>query len=178
MRRNPLPALSALALAAGLALAPPASGAAAEAGTARPATRPPAPAPALTPEHAAQLTAAMRATAEYHDPGHAEADGFVQTSDCTPGKGVHYVSAVAEGPGELAPERPNALVYDRRPDGGLVLRGVEYVSRTPATLFGREFQQSPAVGYYTLHVWLWQTRAADLFAADNPALACRQGRAR
>ncbi|MBL1066975.1 hypothetical protein [Streptomyces sp. 7-21] len=122
--------------------------------------------------YAGQLLAAKAATAPYRDVARAESDGYQQTSPCTPEKGIHYLREVAQGPEELDVLRPNALVYDAGPDGTLVLHGIEYVSHTPATLFGQEFEQSPAVGYYTLHVWLWEPAPHDLFAADNPRLTC------
>lgn len=115
-----------------------------------------------------------RATVAYHDPAAAEADGFVQSSTCNPGKGIHFLRSVAETPEELDIARPNALVYAPTADGRLRLHGIEYVSRTPATLFGIPFQQSEAVHYYTLHVWIWERAPEDLFAADNPRITCEE----
>jgi hypothetical protein len=118
------------------------------------------------------LIAAKWATADYHNVAAAEADGFTRSSSCVPGKGIHFLRSVAEGPQDLDLTRPNALVYAPRPDGGLKLLGIEFVSKTPATLFGRAFELSRAVHYYTLHVWIWERSPDDLFAADNPRITC------
>lgn len=119
-----------------------------------------------------QLATVRRVTAAYHDSAQAEADGFERTSPCVPEKGVHFLRSVAEGQDDLAVDQPNALVYHPRADGSLELRGVEYVSETPATLFGRDFELSSGINLYTLHLWVWEHRPDDLFAPDNPRLTC------
>jgi hypothetical protein len=167
MRRNTIGAIGTItALALALAFTPTLHPAGALAAPRHPGTR------AAGQTAHAGLIAAKAATAPYHDVAEAEADGYVRTSECSPGKGIHYLRSVAEGQDELDVAQPNALVYAPRPDGGLKLLGVEYVSHTPATLFGHAFEQSSAVFYYTLHVWLWDSRPDDLFAADNPHITC------
>jgi hypothetical protein len=173
MYRNPLAALGALSLAVTLSLNP--AGVARAEDPATDAGAAPVPVPGLGSggqDVWSVLNEVKRVTAAYHDVAAAEADGYRQSSTCQPGKGIHYLRSVAEGPEELVLDQPNALVYAPRPDGELKLLGIEYVSRTPATLFGREFQQSPAVFYYTLHVWVWENGPEDLFAADNPRITC------
>jgi hypothetical protein len=160
MTRNALAFLAALGLTLTLALTP--TGA-----LAHPA------ADASTGTIWPYLRSLKEATAAYRDPAAAEADGYRRTSDCLPEKGIHYLRSVAEGPEELDLTKPNALVYAPRPGGGLKLLGVEFVSRTPATLFGNAFQLSKAVFYYTLHVWIWERAPEDLFAADNPRITCK-----
>ncbi|MGP3971079.1 hypothetical protein [Streptomyces sp. 6N223] len=160
MNRNALASLVALGLIVTLALNP-SSGA-----LAHPATD------AGTEEIWTHFGSLKGATAAYRDVAAAEADGYVRTSDCVAGKGIHYLRTVAEGPDELDIARPNALVYAPRADGSLELHGIEYVSRTPATLFGVPFELSKAVYHYTLHVWLWEKSPEDLFAADNPRITC------
>jgi hypothetical protein len=168
MRRNTLGAIAALGLALTLALNP-AGALAVHPGQ---DTDTDTDADASGAHVRVPLLTAQAVTKPYHDVAEAEADGYVRTSDCSPGKGIHYLRSVAEGQEELDPTRPNALVYAPRPDGSLKLLGVEYVSHTPATLFGHAFLQSTFVFYYTLHIWLWDHRPDDLFAADNPHITC------
>jgi hypothetical protein len=169
MRKSTLAALTVVGLAATLASYP----TGALAGTSGP-DRAPDQVLDLTGEpYATDLIAAKAATAPYRDVAEAEADGYVLSSPmCVPSKGVHYLRSVAESPEELVITEPNALVYAPTSNGGLKLLGVEYVSRVPATLFGRDFEQSGAVHYYTLHVWLWEKEPVELIAADNPHITC------
>ncbi|MDT0267436.1 hypothetical protein RM844_14185 [Streptomyces sp. DSM 44915] len=120
------------------------------------------------------LATVKRATAAYHDVTRAEADGFVRTSECLPEKGLHYLRSVADSAEDLDLTRPNVLVYEPYPDGGLRLLGVEYASRTPGEFLGQELEPSSVVPYYLLHVWVWdeEADADDIFAADNPRITC------
>ncbi len=169
MRNSILAALTAVGLAVTLASYP--TGALAT--TAGPDHEPERVLDLTSEEYAVDLIAAKGATAPYQEVSEAEADGYVLTSPmCVPSKGIHYLRSVADTQEELKITEPNALVYAPSADGSLKLLGVEYVSHLPATLFGRDFEQSGAVHYYTLHVWLWQKAPAELISADNPQITC------
>src|SRR5437764_260904 len=83
------------------------------------------------------LANARDATAIYTDPPAALAGGYSLLTDAAglacidmPGQGamgVHYVNGTLIQSGALDPARPQALVYEVRPNGGLQLAAVEYV---------------------------------------------------
>ena len=79
--------------------------------------------------------------------------------------------------------KPEALVYASRPNGKLRLVAVEWVVpgansnppgvSAPPTVLGHEMViLVPAVGFYTLHAWIWQYNPAGLFAHWNPNVTC------
>ncbi|WP_461010060.1 hypothetical protein [Streptomyces capparidis] len=120
-----------------------------------------------------KLNELARATAKYQRLDRALADGYRQVSGCVPGMGYHYGKAPAQGQKDLVVLRPNALVYAPQGQGGRQFVAVEYVSRTPATLFGRAFDPpAPGVPYYTLHVWLWKYNPHGVLNPTNPRVVC------
>jgi hypothetical protein len=79
--------------------------------------------------------------------------------------------------------KPEGLVYAPAPNGGLKLVALEYVVpgarsnppgvSAPPTVLGHEMQiLVPAVGFYTLHVWVWGHNSAGMFAHWSPDVAC------
>jgi hypothetical protein len=79
--------------------------------------------------------------------------------------------------------KPEGLVYAPAPEGGLRLVALEYVVpgagsnppgvSEPPTVFGREMViLVPAVGFYTLHIWVWGHNPAGMFASWNPEVSC------
>jgi hypothetical protein len=132
----------------------------------------------LAPGIGAELAQVRAATARYHDVEAALADGFAPPPDghCVDGPdgamGYHYVHMGRVG--QLDPTLPQVLLYAPRPDGGLRLVGVEYLSPTGGELFGQPFRDfSPPFGDDTaLHVWLWQANPAGMFASFNPNVRC------
>ena len=152
-----------------------------------------------------QLAAARAATARFHDLAAAHHAGYSAvvadlagiTCIDDPGvgaMGVHYLN-----PG-LAPElfdpgavanvdasTPELLVYAPGPNGQKRLVALEYLAlkaswdahhAAPPSLFGREFDVTPAGNryglpdFYSLHAWIWDPNPADLFAPWNPRLTC------
>ena len=75
-----------------------------------------------------QLAAVRAATAKYHDPAAALADGYLPTEFCVAspngGMGMHYVNPSRVG--KLDPLRPDVLLYEPTP-GGPRLVAVEYL---------------------------------------------------
>lgn len=140
------------------------------------------------------LARARAGTARYLYEPLAVADGYVRGGDeeCVevPGlgaMGIHYVNFGRLG--QLDPARPDTLLYVNGPGGRRQLVAVEYsqVDRDQnlatdddrPSLFGQPFD-GPMPGHfpgqpvhYDLHVWLWRTNPAGLFAPFNPALSCR-----
>lgn len=97
--------------------------------------------------------------------------------------GYHYFNKELIDDLAVDPLRPEGLVYAPGQKGNLKLVAVEYVVpgansnppgvSEPPTLFGREMQiLVPAVGFYTLHAWVWSTNPAGIFAHWSPEVTC------
>ncbi len=138
------------------------------------------------------LATARQATAKYHDPAVAVADGYHATDQCVavPGLGTmgyHYVKFESITPQHPEVAKPGGLLYIPSSDGPRLV-GVEYfqVDRDQdvqtdgdrPTLFGVPFD-GPMPGHepgmpvhYDLHVWTWAHNPDGMFAQWNPALSC------
>ena len=76
-------------------------------------------------------------------------------------------------------EKPEILLYEKRPDGSYRLNGVEYIipyrlwpkDSVPPKLMGRDMLKSDELLWYT-HMWIWTPNSAGLFADWNPAVKC------
>jgi hypothetical protein len=135
------------------------------------------------------------ATAIYHDLAAAEEAGYGKFLDCFThgeelGMGQHYVSGELVGDDVLDPLLPEALVYEPREDGTMLLSAFEYLvfadvwdpegeGREAPTLFGQEFAlktnipDTPPV--WALHIWVWAHNPEGLFADYNPLVRCLDG---
>lgn len=135
------------------------------------------------------------ATAQYHDLETATEDGYGKFLDCfthgdAMGMGQHYVNGELVGDDVLDPLLPEALVYEPREDGTMLLSAFEYLvfadvwdpndeGREPPTLFGQEFSlktnipDTPPV--WALHIWVWAHNPEGLFADYNPLVRCPDG---
>ncbi len=83
-------------------------------------------------EESGPLDQVRRATSGYRDVSRALAAGYVQFFGCVHeplagAMGTHFVNAALVGDGKIDAARPEALMYDIRPDGRLDLLGAEYV---------------------------------------------------
>jgi hypothetical protein len=146
----------------------------------------------LSPE-TSQLIAKVRgATAEFRDVDKAIKAGYGKFQDCFKnekigGMGQHYVSGDLAGDDKLDPLKPEALVYEPREDGSLILVALEYLvfkdkwdpnntGRKPPVLLDQEFHlktdipETPPV--WVLHIWLWSHNPEGLFADYNPIIFC------
>ena len=156
--------------------------------------------PKLSPE----LEPVRAALDKYQDPILAVHDGYFSTVGCIEypagghegtmqyapgGMGVHFLNLQLIGP-TLDPAKPQVLIYE--PDGDkLRLVAAEWfvpvqaAGGTRPTIFGKELQgpmeghtplMAEGLHHYDLHVWLWKTNPAGVFAPTNPALKCpKQG---
>jgi len=97
--------------------------------------------------------------------------------------GYHYFNKALIDDLVIDPLRPEGLVYAPGADGGLKLVAVEYVvpgpNSNPAgpaeapTVLGQGMHiLVPAVGFHTLHAWIWTTNPAGMFAHWNPEVTC------
>jgi hypothetical protein len=135
----------------------------------------------------ASLAEVRAATARYHHPSVAAAEGFVDVDgECVAdptagGMGIHYgrFDRLDE---HLDAGQPEILLYEPA-EGRNRLVGVEYVVLAPVdqppTLFGQPFEQGPEVAdgtaIWALHVWVWRHNPAGTFAAFNPNVSCPTG---
>lgn len=136
----------------------------------------------------AELKQSLR---KYQDVSVAEAEGFVPASECTEspegGMGVHYLHP-ARAAAPVDATAPAILLYQPTADGGLRLMGAEWFQADadqdlttdddrPA-LWGQPFS-GPMPGHdpmmpvhYDLHVWLYDSNPAGVFADWNPSVSC------
>lgn len=97
--------------------------------------------------------------------------------------GYHYFNKALIDDLVVDPLEPEGLVYAPGPDGRLQLAAVEYVVpglasnppgvSAPPSVLGMEMViLVPAVGFYTLHAWVWRHNPAGMFAHWNPEVVC------
>jgi hypothetical protein len=97
--------------------------------------------------------------------------------------GYHYFNKELIDDLVVEPLKPDGLVYAPGPDGDLQLAAVEYVVpglasnppgvSEPPKVFGMDMViLVPAVGFYTLHAWVWRNNPAGMFAHWNPEVVC------
>ena len=146
----------------------------------------------------ADLAKVRRATAQFHSVEAAEAagyelgyvngDGVRIITGCiahpTDGAmGYHYFNKDLVDDLTVDPLRPEVLVYAPTPSGKLKFVAVEYVVpgansnppgvSAPPSVFGMEMHiLVPAVGFYTLHAWIWHHNPSGMFNDWNPRVTC------
>jgi hypothetical protein len=97
--------------------------------------------------------------------------------------GYHYFKQALVADNAVDPLKPEALVYESAPDGGLKLVAVEWVVRGPNTnppgvptapsVLGMPMHiLVPAVGFWLKHAWIWKHNPAGMFADWNPEVTC------
>jgi hypothetical protein len=148
--------------------------------------------PEFTEETALLISEVRGATAPFRDLDVALEAGYGAFLTCfrhgdNLGMGQHYVNGELVGDDVLDPLQPEALVYEPREDGSMILVAFEYLvfadvwdpegtGREAPTLFGQEFAlktnipDTPPV--WALHIWLWTHNPEGLFADFNPLVFC------
>jgi hypothetical protein len=77
-------------------------------------------------------------------------------------------------------EKPQILLYERKPDGSYRLNGVEFIipyglhprDSSPPVLMGQRLRHEDTLGLWYLHVWAWTTNPDGVFANFNPTVRC------
>jgi hypothetical protein len=130
----------------------------------------------------AQLRAS---TAAFHDIDSAVAAGYARTvRDCLVHEhhgamGYHHANrGLADATLEV--ERPEILLYEKRPGGGYVLNGVEYIvpyrawsrDSVPPVMMGQKLKREDNLQIWYLHVWAWSQNPEGLFADFHPDVTC------
>ena len=131
-------------------------------------------------------------TERFRDVRVAEAEGYQLLFGCVSGSdygamGLHFVNLSLVGDGELDATRPEIVIYEPLPDGGLRLTGADYLvfadawdtthQATPQ-LMGQLlhlFESPNRFGlppFYTLHVWAWKDNPNGTFVNWHPQVSC------
>jgi hypothetical protein len=129
------------------------------------------------------------ATARFQASEHAVAAGYESTTQCIEkqpegGMGFHFDNRALRD-AVLDVEKPEVLVYERRPDGSFKLNGVEYIvplsawkKSEPPTIMGQKLKRAESLGFWYLHAWIWEASPSGLFADWNPRVKCAKLEAR
>ena len=138
---------------------------------------------ALTPDMLKAIAQVRQATAVFHDITVAQAAGYnVQfPPGCaelpgTGAQGFHWINnGLVDDKVELL--KPELVMYEPKPGGGMQLVGVDYVvplsaSAEPPTLLGVPFAPLEALGVWALHIWAWRPNPDGTFAMWNPRVSC------
>jgi hypothetical protein len=92
--------------------------------------------------------------------------------------GIHFNNPTLRD-ATLDVEKPEVLVYEKRPDGTLQLNGVEFLvpftawsKAEPPSIMGQSLKRADSLGFWYLHVWNWTANPSGLFADWNPTVKC------
>ena len=125
------------------------------------------------------------ATVRFHSTDQANRAGYFDNAlpcfDQGPnGMGEHLVNGtLLDDDGALDAARPEALVYEVRPQGGWKLVAVEFIvlfDDAPADgpapeLFGQPFTQHPTLPLWKLHAWVPRDNPLGVFTDYSPDVA-------
>jgi hypothetical protein len=131
-------------------------------------------------------------TERFKDVSVAEAEGYALQFGCVTGPdvgamGLHFVNGALVNAGELDPTRPQIVIYEPTPNGGLRLIGADFLvladawdkkKQGPPELMGQLFHyfESPnrfgLPAFYTLHVWAWKDNPNGAFVNWHPNVSC------
>ncbi|MBV9507524.1 MAG: hypothetical protein JO323_21225 [Acidobacteriia bacterium] len=139
------------------------------------------------------LQVVRQATERFKDVAVAQAAGYVLQFGCVAGDdsgamGLHYINADLLNSGVLDPTRPQIVIYEPMPGGGLQLIGADFLvfadawnasHSSPPQLMGQLFHlfTSPnrfgLPSFYTLHVWAWKKNPNGAFVNWHPNVSCQ-----
>lgn len=161
----------------------------------------PHPAAAQQPTLPPELASVRTLLDKYRDPIVAVHDGYLSSVGCVEypggghdgemqyakgGMGVHFLNLGNVGP-KLDPAKPQVLIYEPVGDSLRLVAAewfmpTEAAGKTRPSVFGQELGgpmeghqpvMPPELHHYDLHVWLWKTNPAGVFAPTNPTLKCQ-----
>ena len=139
------------------------------------------------------LVAIVRAATErFKDVEVAKAEGYTLQFGCVSGPdagamGLHYVNGALVGDGEIDATRPEIVIYEPTPNGGVNLIGADYLVLADAwnathtmapELNGQLFHLFEAPNrfglpsFYTLHVWAWKDSPTGTFVNWHTKVSC------
>ncbi len=151
----------------------------------------------ITPDQANNAGALIQivrdSTARFKDVTVAEAEGYALQFGCVSGDdfgamGLHYINGDLVSKGVLDATRPQIVIYEATPSGGLRLIGADYLlfqaawdanNPAPPQLMGQAFHlfDTPnrfgLPAFYTLHVWAWKDNPNGAFVNWHPNVSCQ-----
>jgi hypothetical protein len=133
------------------------------------------------------------ATQQFQDVKVAEAKGYALQFGCVTGSdegamGLHYVNGDLINSGVIDATKPQIVIYEPLPGGGLQLIGADYLvmadmwnahHSSPPQLMGQLFHLFDAPNrfglpaFYTLHVWAWKKNPKGTFVNWHPNVSCQ-----
>jgi hypothetical protein len=137
------------------------------------------------------VSVVREATARFRDVSVAIGEGYTLQFGCVTGPdngamGMHFVNFSLLDD-ELDPSRPEIVIYEPTPGGGLRLIGADYLvfadawhakHASPPQLMGQLFHLFEAPNrfglpaFYTLHVWAWKENPNGSFVNWHPGVSC------
>jgi hypothetical protein len=148
----------------------------------------------LSKRQGALLRIVRDATARFQDVSEAEHEGYALQFGCVSGPdagamGLHFVNGYLVSQGIVDARRPQAVIYEPTPGGGLKLTGADYLviaeqwdsdpkHSGPPELMGQLFHLFEAPNrfglpaFYTLHVWAWKDNPNGAFVNWHPNVSC------
>src|SRR5690349_1426430 len=113
------------------------------------------------------------ATTRFKTTAAAEAAGYTRVTDCVESQpagamGYHFQNnALLDTTLDL--DHPEVLVYEKQPDGGFKLNGVEFLvpisawkGAEPPRIMGQSLKKADRLGIWYLHVWTWKSSPTGL----------------
>ena len=134
-----------------------------------------------------------QATERFKDVTVAAAEGYALQFGCVSGSGdegamgLHFVNGELVNDGEIDAARPEIILYEPLPNGGVKITGADYLvladawnakHAAPPELNGQLFHffETPnrfgLPAFYTLHVWAWKENPNGTFTNWNPTVTC------
>jgi hypothetical protein len=140
----------------------------------------------------ALLRIVRESTERFRDVSVAEKEGYSLHFGCVSGSefgamGLHYVNSALVSSGVIDARRPQIVIYEPVPGGGLRLIGADYLvladtwnakNTAPPELMGQLFHLFEAPNrfglpaFYTLHVWAWKDNPNGAFTNWHPRVSC------
>ncbi|MDQ1471945.1 MAG: hypothetical protein QOJ99_3425 [Bryobacterales bacterium] len=134
-----------------------------------------------------------QSTERFKNVSAAVAEGYALQFGCVSGSdsgamGLHYVNGDLVKSGVLDATRPQIVIYEPMPGGGLRLSGADYLliadawnatHSGPPELMGQLFHLFDAPNrfglpaFYTLHVWAWKDNPNGAFVNWHPNVSCQ-----
>jgi hypothetical protein len=141
----------------------------------------------------ALLKIVRESTERFKDVSVAESEGYALQFGCVSGPdqgamGLHYVNSELVNKGVIDATRPQIVIYEPTPSGGVRLTGADYLvladtwnakHSSPPELMGQLFHlfDTPnrfgLPAFYTLHVWAWKENPNGAFVNWHPNVSCQ-----
>jgi hypothetical protein len=146
-----------------------------------------------TSQSSALIKLVRESTERFKNVSVAKGEGYALQFGCVSGPdsgamGLHYVNGALVGSGVIDVTRPQIVIYEPSPSGGLKLIGADYLvlaemwnaqhPEGPPQLMGQLFHlfESPnrfgLPAFYTLHVWAWKDNPNGAFVNWHPNVSC------